>query len=191
MKIITYHENRVLDAQTGILDRASRRAHLLKRTLFWDIGTLLITAGSAVILRIYAAVLINIPIVRCFLPVHESAFEQSKLLFFPSALLTVIRWLVNGDLQKGILTTFAESFLRSFGIFLILWYTVRGILGFSGFWLDTSILLLTDCFLAYDLSRRAGQQKRSNLTGIFFLPLWETAVIWCTYHPPEIGLFQA
>ncbi len=191
MKIITYHENRVLDAQTGILDRASRRAHLLKRTVFWDIGTFLFTAGSSVLLRMYADALGNIPMLRCFLPINESVFEQTKLLFFPSFLLTIIRWLTTGDLQKGILTTFTGSFARSFGLFVMLSYSVQGVLGFTGFWLSTGLLALTAGYLAWDLHRHAGQQQRTNLPGILLLPLWEAAVIWCTYHPPGIGLFRA
>ena len=188
MRILFYHKT--LDTQKSILDRAAGRAHLLRKTVVWDIILLVLLFGSAVILHGSASLLSRIPILRYFIPVNTSAWEHLKLLFFPSVLTAVIRYTVTGDLQRGILTTYAEGMLLAGSIMIAGMYTLRGIIGSTSEWQDIAILCTMSIMLCLYLRKRANRQGWNNLPGMLLLILLETAMIFCTDHPPKIGLFM-
>lgn len=191
MKILLYHKK--LDAMHGqnILKRASERSHLLKKTIFWDLGllTLLVLTGS--LLHWYAPYLSQIPVLRSFLPVNDSVWEHLKLLFFPAALTAILRYLVTGSLQKGIVTTYALGIVQAELLLIVLRYTLQGVLGMYPEWLDTAVLCISGIYLTVYLRCRANHQKSGSLIGLLTLLFMAAGFVWFTYTPPQIGLFMA
>lgn len=190
MRILLYHKK--LDAGHGetILRRASERAHLLKKTILWDLGLLAMLLLAGTLLPRYSSVIPNASILRCFLPINESVWEHLKLLFYPAALIAVIRYLVTGNLQKGIVTTYAMGLVQAELLFIILCYTLHGVLGTPPEWLNTAILCTCGIYLTVYLRYRANHQKRSSLAGLLTLLLMAAGFVWFTYAPPQIGLFM-
>ncbi len=189
MKILLYHEKLTPSAPNAVLARAERRAHLLHKTVLWDIALAVLLCLSGTLLLFYAAYLSQIPALRCFLPCSGSVWESLKLLFFPTALIALLRWLVTGGLQRGILTTYATGLALTELLAVVLFCTLRGVLGFSDIRLDMGILCFCGLMLSGYLTCRANHQKCSNLPGLLTLAFMTAAFIRFTFVPPVIGLF--
>ncbi len=190
MKVLLYHQKFGTSPEIAV-QRAQRRARRFRKTIWWDAGTLLFIIAAAVWLHPYAVQLSQIPMLRCFLPITTSVWEQCKLLCYPAFLVTVPRYLTMGDLQKGILTTCAEGLLQAISLLIAGLFTVQGIIGSRPFWLETAMLCACGVFLTWYLYRRADHQKHGNLLGMILLLLMEGALIWFTAYPPDLGLFSA
>ena len=191
MKILLYHEKLTPSDPEASLARAKRRSHLLHKTIFWDIGLAVLLWLSGTILLWYAPYLSQIPALRCFVPCSGSVWESLKLLFFPAVFIALLRWLVTGKLQKGILTTYATGLSVSELLMIVLLYTVRGATGFIDIRLDMGIACLCGSILCMYLACRANRQRLSNLPGLIALVFMTAAFIRFTYAPPQVGLFIA
>lgn len=190
MKVLLYHQK--FDAAPEIaVQRAQRRARRIRKTIWWDTGVLLLITAAAVWLHPYAVQLSQIPMLRCFLPINRSVWEQCKLLCYPAFLVAVLRYLTMGDLQKGILTTYAEGLLRTVPLLIAGLFTLQGIIGTLPFWLESAMLCAFGAYLSWYLYRHADHQKHGNLPGMLLLLLLEGALIWFTAYPPDLGLFSA
>ena len=190
MKILLYHE-RLSAAQQSITERAAQRSHMLHKTLLWDAALLLVLLLTGSVLHYYAPYVSQFPVLRCFVPVRGSVWESLKLLFFPSLLIAVLRYLVTGKLQKGILTTYATGLALCELLMIVLLYTLRGVLGLQSFWLDTGVYGICGMFLTLYMLRQANRQKLPNLPGVLTLGFMTAGFIWFTDAPPAIGLFLA
>ena len=189
MKILLYHKN-LCHAEQNILDRAAKKQHLLKKTIFWDIFLFLLTSIGGTLLFLFSPVLMRIPAICAFVPVRNSVWEVLKILFIPACFTGIFRYLWTGDLQKGILTTYAESTALTLGLFMTLHYLCMGILGKEYFKADMLISYLCVIFLTVYLRSRADRQKKSSLSGFLFFVLMTGCFIYFTFNPPAIGLFQ-
>ena len=190
MKILLYHE-RLSAAQQSITERAAQRSHMLHKTLFWDLGLLVLLLLSGSLLHYYALYPAQMPVLRCFVPACGSVWESLKLLFFPAVLVAVLRYLVTGKLQKGILTTYATGLTLCELLMIVLLYTLRGVLGLESFWLDTGVYCFCGICLTLYMLRQANRQKLPNLPGALTLGFMTAGFIWFTDAPPAIGLFLA
>ncbi|MBR2088652.1 MAG: hypothetical protein IJ906_16315 [Oscillospiraceae bacterium] len=188
MKILLYHE-KLTPPPDAVLARARRRSHLLHKTIFWDIGLAVLLCLSGTLLLLYAPYLSQIPALRCFVPCSGSVWESLKLLYFPAAVTALLRWLVTGRLQNGILTTYATGLALTELLMTALLYTLRGITGIADIRLDMGIVCFCGIVLCIYLSCRANHQKRSNLPGMLTLAFMTAAFIRFTFAPPQIGLF--
>ncbi|MCR5718365.1 MAG: DUF6512 family protein [Oscillospiraceae bacterium] len=186
MKILLYHEK--LTPQS-ITERAAQRSHMLHKTIFWDLALLTVLLLSGTLLYYYVPYLTKIPILRSFLPVRGSVWELLKLLFFPTAVIALLRYLLTGKLQKGILTTYATGIALCELLMIVLLYTVSGILGMQHFWIDSSVICFCGLCLSLYMMRSANRQKCSNLPGAMALGFMTAGFLWFTEVPPQIGLF--
>lgn len=189
MQVIRYYHDPAKAQETPVLDRAAQRSHMLRKTVIWDILLFVALSVSGPLVHYYAPLLCRIPVLAAFVPVSESVWEHLKLLFFPAALVLLLRYLVTGNLQKGIATTFAAGLWRAMLLMVCGFYTCTGILG--KLWLPADIALYYICviFLVLYIRRHATGQKKSSLPGILFLILMAGCLIWFTYHVPQMGLF--
>ena len=110
MKILLYHKN-LHSVEKNILERASKRKHMLKKTIIWDILLFIFISIGSMLIWIFSPVLAQIPGLSIFIPVRVSTWEHLKLLYFPTFFIAFARYLFMGNLQKGILTTYAQSIL--------------------------------------------------------------------------------
>lgn len=191
MKILLYHEKLAPAPQNAVLARAQRRSRLLHRTLLWDAALLLLLCLSGTLLRLWAPYLAQNPVLRCFVPSSGSVWESLKLLYFPAALTALVRWLTTGNLQRGILTTYATGLALTQLLMTAMLYTLHGVTGSADIRLDMGISCFCGLLLCIYLVCRANRQKRSNLPGLLTFLFMTAAFIRFTFAPPQIGLFLA
>ena len=92
MKILMYHKN-LCHSEQDILDRATQKKHMLRKTIYWDILLFLLAGIGGTLLFLYSPVLMKIPVFYAFVPVRNSIWENLKLLYMPAVLTGMIRYL--------------------------------------------------------------------------------------------------
>ncbi|MDE7093407.1 MAG: hypothetical protein K2O52_00690 [Oscillospiraceae bacterium] len=190
MKILLYHKN-LHSVEKNILERASKRKHMLKKTIIWDILLFIFISIGSMLIWIFSPVLAQIPGLSIFIPVRVSTWEHLKLLYFPTFFIAFARYLFMGNLQKGILTTYAQSILLAMSIFTAGHYIISGILGKLFFITDIIFLYFSMFILIWYLRTHADKQKKSSLSGFLILFLITVCFFYFTYHiPSELGIFQ-
>ncbi|MBR3629304.1 MAG: hypothetical protein IKN55_02385 [Oscillospiraceae bacterium] len=187
---LVFYRKSAPDSSLPMLERAAARAHLLRRTAWWDAGLLLLLAGPGTLLYWYAPMLRTLPALVWLTPISSSPWEQLKPMFWTVSLMAVIRYFCTGRLQNGILTTYAAGLFQAMGGIISGYYVISGIWGENIpllmpflYWVHALVLVLY-------LRRSANQQKHSNLPGVFLLSAAAVCFILFTYHTPQIGLFQ-
>ncbi len=189
MKMICYRKPLCTDRDAALLDRASQRRHLLKKTILWDILLFAVMGILGPLLHFANDVFHAVPVLQVIAPVNESIWEHLKLLFFPAVLIAVLRRLCTGRLQHGILTTFAEGLMLSMLLLIVVFYSYAGILGTHILQADIALFYLSDLVLTVYIHKRASGQKKSSLPGLVILLLIAGCFIYFTCNPPLIGLF--
>ncbi len=189
MKILMYHKN-LCHSEQDILDRATQKKHMLRKTIYWDILLFLLAGIGGTLLFLYSPVLMKIPVFYAFVPVRNSIWENLKLLYMPAVLTGMIRYLFTGELQKGILTTYAQGISLTMLLFLTGHYFFTGIAGREFFPADMLIFYFCVIFLVWYLRTQADRQKKSSLYGFLWLILLTGCFFYFTFHPPVMGLFE-
>ncbi len=188
MKILLYHKDFCKPEET-ILERAARKEHLFRKTVWWEVLLFVLTGIGGTLLFLFSPVLMRIPVLCIFVPVRNSIWESLKLLYMPSVLTGLLRWFFTGNLQKGILTTYAEGICLTLTGFVTLHYLCTGILGREYFKADMLFFYACVIFLIWYLRIRADRQKKSSLPGVFVIFLLTGCFIYFTCNPPALGLF--
>ncbi len=185
MRMLAYHKR----LPAAPLERAAGRSKMLRKTRIWDVLLILVTGIGGPVLHLYAPVIRCVPWMAVLVPVNESVWEHLKLLYFPAVSVMLLRYLFTGELQRGILTTFASGLWRAMLLMICGFYTVSGILG--ALWLPADIGLFYVCmiYMVIYLRRHADRQRGNNLPGVLLLLLMAAGFVYFTYFPPEIGLF--
>ena len=188
MRMICYRKPLCSAQDTEILDRASHKMHLTRKLLLWDVllFALLGIAGPL----LHDAAELPIPLIRFIAPINESIWEHLKLLFFPAAFIGILRRLVTGRLQHGILTTFAEGIVLSMLLMVTAFYTYSGVIGSISLVVDIALFYLCCLFLTIYVHRRSGRQKKSSLSGLFILLLLAGCFFYFTLYPPDLAIFR-
>lgn len=130
-------------------------------------------------------------IISLFCAINESTWEHLKLLFFP-----FLFWLLYMYVQtKG---ANSHHFVNGaiscfFGMFAIvsIFYTYKGILGFSIDFLNILIYFIgvfITFFTFYQLNK-SGKSLANELWGILFFTITSLLFFIFTFHAPNIGLF--
>ncbi len=188
MKILLYHKD-FCKPEENILERAAKKEHMFRKTVWWDVLLFMLTGIGGTLLFLFSPVLMRIPVFCMFVPVRNSVWEALKLLYMPSVLTGLLRWFCTGNLQKGILTTYAEGISLTLAGFLTLHYLYTGILGTEYFRADMLCFYACVIFLVWYLRTRADRQKKSSLPGILVIFLLTGCFIYFTFNPPALGLF--
>ncbi|MDE6729907.1 MAG: hypothetical protein K2J71_03930, partial [Oscillospiraceae bacterium] len=179
------------DQDHTILERAAQRKHMLKKTILWDILLLFLIGIGSTLIWMFSPVLSQIPALHVLTPIRTSVWENLKLLYFPAFFVGLLRYLCMGNLQKGILTTYAEALLLAMSLFTAGHYIIAGILGKFYLLADVIFFYLSMMLLVWYLRTHADRQKKNSLPGFFMLLLLTGCFIYFTFRIPEqIGLFQ-
>ncbi len=189
MQVICYHRKQRND-DTGILDRAMHKKHQLKKLVLWDILLFAIVGVLGPVLHFASPFLAGIPLLQFITPINESIWEHLKLLYFPAVLVALLRRLMTGKLQHGILTTFAEGLLAAMLLTVILFYTYSGVIGTIYLWADILLFYLSALVLTLYVHIRSSRQKKSSLPGLFVLLLLAGCFFCFTLNPPDLGIFR-
>lgn len=189
MRMICYTKPLCSGQDTEILDRASHKMHLRRKLLLWDLLLFAMLAVLGPLLHNAVDVLPGLPVLKLFAPVNESIWEHLKLLFFPALLVGILRRLVAGKLQHGILTTYAEGLLLSMLLMVTAFYTYSGVIGANSLSADIALFYLCSLFLTLYIRRRSGRQKKSSLSGLFILLLLAGCFFYFTLYPPDLAIF--
>ncbi len=188
MRVLLYHKD-FCKPEQDILERAAQRKHMLKKTIWWDVLLFLLAGAGGTLVFLFSPVLMKIPVLCALIPVRNSIWENLKLLYFPSVLTALLRYLCTGNLQKGILTTYAEGTAMSMGLFLMIHYLIAGIIGAEYFPADMLLFYTCIIFLVRYLRTHADRQKKSSLSGMIFFLLLTGCFIYFTFNPPVLGIF--
>lgn len=189
MQIIYYHKNNHSERERQILDRAAHKKHLLKKTILWDLFLFCTLSILGPVMHYFGPILVNFPILKGIFPFNESIWEHLKLLFFPAAVVGILRRLVCGKLQHGILTTFAEGIVIAMLLIVTGFYSYSGILGMHILPMDIALFYVCSLVLTVYVSHKASRQKNSSLPGILVLLLLAGCFLFFSYNIPNIGLF--
>ena len=188
MEIILWHRHRA-PAERDILSRAAQRGRRRRRTVWWDIAYCLLLAAYP---AMWAAMpwLGDLPVLRALFPVTLSVWELEKLLFWPTALIAVMRWVFTGDLLRGVVTSYAAALLPAMVLFWMALYTAVGMAG-------TSLPALAAAYLpaaavaVWRFWRIAGRQRRSGTIGAVIFLLLAAGSVWMTEHAPDMAIFRS
>ena len=187
MRMICYRKPLCSDRDTEVLDRASHKKHMLRKLVLWDV--LLFAVLGILGPLLHDAAELPIPLIGYFVPINESIWEHLKLLFFPAVLVAILRRLITGKLQHGILTTFAEGLLLSMLLLVTAYYTYSGVIGMDSLYADIALFYLCSLFLTVYVHCRASGQKKSSLSGLVMLLLLAGCFFYFTLYPPDLAIF--
>lgn len=190
MQIIYYRKHNRTDQEMEVIDRAAHKKHLLKKLILWDILLFSVVGILGPLLHFAAPLSASFPVLNFIIPLNESVWEHLKLLFFPALLVALLRRLITGKLQHGILTTFAEGLLLSMLLMIAGFYTYSGFWGMHDLRIDIGLFYLCTLFLTVYTHFRASRQKKSSLSGLFILLLLTGCFFYFSLYPPNIGVFQ-
>ena len=129
-----------------------------------------------------------------FCAVNESVWEHMKLLFFPMFLFSVVQVCCLGRNYPNFLAARGVSTVTGVALIPVLLYTYTGVLGRHLLWADIAVFYLS-VLGAFALDFRL--LRRGRFTSLWqqilgLLALWGLAFlfVYCTFHPPELGLWQ-
>lgn len=167
----------------------------MRKQLFrWEAAGFLFAAAAGTLLHFVYDWSGGIPLVAAFSAVNESTWEHMKILFFPVFLFSVVQLWCIGRNWPNVLAVRTISVL--FGLLLIptLFYTYSGVLGYTIGWMNIAIFYITD-FLLFALDFRLLHQGRfgalwQQILGLAVLWALAFFFVWCTFHPPQLGLWQ-
>lgn len=129
-----------------------------------------------------------------FSAVNESTWEHMKLLFVPMFLFSVVQLCFLARTYPNFLAVRGVSALAGVGLIPVLFYTYTGVLGFHLPWADVAVFFLavSGAFaIDFRLLRRGRFTSLwQQLLGLAVLWGLAFAFVWCTFHPPELGLWQ-
>lgn len=132
-------------------------------------------------------------LVGYFFPVNESTWEHLKLLFFPTALFTLIEYFIIKD-KDGYVPAAALSLIVGLISIVALFYTYSGVLGFKIEWFNIAIyyialiimLVLKNLFLQSNI---VNGRFATLVSLVWFFAMAIMFVIF-TYNPLDLGIFK-
>ena len=128
-----------------------------------------------------------------FFPVNESTWEHLKLLFFPTALFSLIEYFIIKD-KRSYVPAAALSLIVGLISIVVIFYTYSGVLGFKIEWFNIAIyyialiimLILKNLLLQSNIVEG---RFATFLSLLWFLAMAIMFVIF-TYNPLDLGIFK-
>lgn len=165
-----------------------------RRLFFWEAAGFLWTAAAGTLLHFTYDWSGGSLVAAAFSAVNESTWEHMKLLFVPLFLFTVVQVVVLGRTYPNLLAVRAVTTLSGLALIPVLFYTYQGVLGFQITRVNIAIFYLS-ALVAFVLDFRLLRRGRfsapwQQLLGLTVLWALAFAFVWCTYRPPQLGLWQ-
>ena len=165
-----------------------------KRLLFWETAGFLFVAAAGTLLHFVYDWSGGSALAAVFSAVNESTWEHMKLLFVPMVAVSAAQQAAFGREISNLTAVRAVSTLTGLALIPILFYTYMGVLGFGVTWANISVFYLSALAafaLDFRLLRRGRfSALRQQRFGAVILLALGAAFIWCTFHPPELGLWR-
>ena len=165
-----------------------------KRLFYWELAGALFTAAMGTLLHFVYDWSGGWGAAAAFSAVNESTWEHMKLLFFPMFLFSVVQVCCLGRNYTNFLAARGVSTVTGVALIPVLFYTYTGVLGRHLLWADIAVFYLS-VLGAFALDFRL--LRRGRFTSLWqqilgLLALWGLAFlfVYCTFHPPELGLWQ-
>lgn len=165
-----------------------------RRLFWWEVGAAVCTAVLGTLLHFCYGWSGENPIVGAFSAVNESVWEHMKLLFVPAFLEFFLHAATLGRVYPNLPAARAVAVLTGLAVIPVGFYTYTGICGTHVLWADIA-LFLGAAALAFLVEFRL--LRRGRFSGLWqqvagLLALWALAFVfvWCTFHPPQIPLWQ-
>ena len=165
-----------------------------RRLFFWELAGALFTAALGALLHFTYGWSGGWAVAAAFSAVNESTWEHMKLLFFPLFLFSVVQLCFLARTYPNFLAARSVSALTGTALIPVLFYTYTGVLGRHVMWADIGVFFLA-VLGAFALDFRLLRRGRftslwQQLLGLAVLWGLAFAFVWCTFHPPELGLWR-
>ena len=165
-----------------------------KRLFFWEAGGFLFTAVFGTLLHFVYDWSSGSALAAAFSGVNESTWEHMKLLFFPMFLYSLVQMGLLGRNYPNFPAVRLVSILTGLILIPVLFYTYSGVLGKTVDWVNISIFFVS-ALAAFGVDFRLLRRGRLSapwLQLLSFALMWALAFafVWCTFHPPRIGLWR-
>lgn len=132
-------------------------------------------------------------IIGYFFPVNESTWEHLKLLFFPTALFSVIEYSFVKNEIKNYVPAVTISKIIGMLFIVTAFYTYSGVLGFNVDFVNIAIYYLSVIVSLFVKSKIISKEKFSGtncaLISLIICFVISLLFILFTYSPPNIALF--
>ena len=132
-------------------------------------------------------------IIGFFSPVNESTWEHLKLLFFPTVIYSVFEYFIIKEKPQNYISAVVISVIRGMLAIVVLFYTQKGILGYSIDFINILIYYISVFYMIIMKQKIINRQKYSNK-----ISQWVWAIIgfiiallfiFFTNNPPSLGIF--
>jgi len=165
-----------------------------KRLFLWEAAGFVLTAAAGTLLHFAYEWSGGNPVLAVFSNVNESTWEHMKLLFVPIFAFSVVQVCAIGKHYSDFLAVRAVSTLAGLALIPLLFYTYSGILGYSLSGINIAIFYVS-ALAAFALDFRLLRSGRlsepwQQLVGLVILWILAFCFVWCTFHPPELALWQ-
>ena len=165
-----------------------------KRLFFWELAGFVWTAAAGTLLHFFYDWSGGGTLAAVISSDNESTWEHMKLLLVPLFLFTVVQMAFLGRTYPNLPAVRAVSALTGLALIPVLFYTYSGVLGYSVPWGNITVFYLS-VLAAFVLDRRLLRQGRfsaswQQLAGLAVLWALAFAFVWCTFRPPELGLWR-
>lgn len=132
-------------------------------------------------------------IIGYFFPVNESTWEHLKLLFFPTAIFSVIEYAFVKNEIKNYAVAVTVSKIIGMLFIVTAFYTYSGVLGFNVDFLNITIYYLSVIVSLIVKNKIISKEKfygtNCALISLIICFVISLLFILFTYSPPKIGLF--
>ncbi len=164
-----------------------------KRLFYWELAGFLWTVAAGVLLHFTYDWSGQQALVAAFSAVNESTWEHMKLLFFPMFFFSLVQVCFLGRNYPNFPAVRCVSTLLGLMLIPTLYYTYTGILGYHLIWADMAIFFVAalGAFWLDFYLLETGRLSRMWQQVVGLLVLWGLAAlfVWCTFHPPWLGLW--
>ena len=165
-----------------------------KRLFYWELAGFAAVSALGTLLHFTYDWSGHWAVAAAFSAVNESTWEHMKLLFFPLFLFSVVQVCFQGRTYPNFLAVRGISTLTGVTLIPVLFYTYTGVLGSHLPWADIAIFYIA-VLAVFALDRRLLRRGRftslwQQLLGLLGLWLLAFLFVYCTFHPPELGLWQ-
>ncbi|MCY3413363.1 MAG: hypothetical protein INQ03_17115 [Candidatus Heimdallarchaeota archaeon] len=125
--------------------------------------------------------------------VNESAWEHTKLVFFPMILYAIFTYPLIKDEANNIILAKIVHYYTGIVFIVGVYYGYSAILGDHYLPIDISLFIFGTIFgliFSYHIERRAAFSKQIQVLSVILALITIFLVIWWTYDPPENDIFK-
>ncbi len=129
-----------------------------------------------------------------FFPINESTWEHLKLLFFPTAIFSIVEYFFVKDKVSSYAPSVAVSLMLGLITIVSIFYTYSGVLGFKIEWFNIAIyyiaLIVMLCIKALLINSNIINSRIATILALFWFLGMAIMFVVFTYNPLDFGIFK-